>query len=145
MTLGISMVPVLELRAGIPFGLGAGLSPAAAFMAAVIGNMIPVPFIILLIRRIFSWLRNHTRMGPLIDKLEQKGHLNGRLVQKYRLFGLILLVAIPLPGTGAWTGALAAAMLKIRLKSAVPAIFLGVLLAGAIVLGISLGVIHLAF
>ena len=144
LTIAISAVPVLELRAGIPYGLGAGLSPATAYCAAVLGNMIPVPFIILLIRKIFDWLRGHTKMGPLSDRLEKKGHVNGRLVQKYRLPGLILLVAIPLPGTGAWTGALAAAMLDIRLKNAIPAILVGVLIAGAIVLGVSLGVIAIA-
>lgn len=143
LTAGISMVPVLELRGALPIGLSMGLSPLSAFLASVIGNMIPVPFIILLIRRIFDWLRQRPWWAPKIQWLETRGHLKGNFVKKYRLPGLIILVAIPLPGTGAWTGALAAALLDMRLKEAVPAILLGVVIAGLIVLGVSCGVITL--
>ena len=144
-TFFISMVPVIELRGAIPAGIAAGLSPAAAFVVSVPGNLVPVPFILLLIRRIFDWLRDTKTFGPLIEKLERRAHLKGRLVKKYRVPGLILLVGIPLPGTGAWTGALVAALLEIRLKSAVPAIFAGLLIAGAITLGVTMGVIHIVF
>lgn len=144
-TFFISMVPVIELRGAIPAGIAAGLSPAAAFVVSVLGNLVPVPFILLLIRRIFDWLRDTKTFGPLIEKLERRAHLKGRLVKKYRVPGLILLVGIPLPGTGAWTGALVAALLDIRLKSAVPAIFAGLLIAGAITLGVTMGVIHIVF
>ena len=142
-TFFISMVPVIELRGAIPAGIAAGLSPAAAFVVSVLGNLVPVPFILLLIRRIFDWLRDTKTFGPLIEKLERRAHLKGRLVKKYRVPGLILLVGIPLPGTGAWTGALVAALLDIRLKSAVPAIFAGLLIAGTITLGVTMGVIHI--
>ena len=144
-TFFISMVPVIELRGAIPAGIAAGLSPAAAFVVSVLGNLVPVPFILLLIRRIFDWLRDTKTFGPLIEKLERRAHLKGRLVKKYRVPGLILLVGIPLPGTGAWTGALVAALLEIRLKRAVPAIFAGLLIAGAITLGVTMGVIHIVF
>lgn len=144
-TFFISMVPVIELRGAIPAGIATGLSPAAAFVVSVLGNLVPVPFILLLIRRIFDWLRDTKTFGPLIEKLERRAHLKGRLVKKYRVPGLILLVGIPLPGTGAWTGALVAALLDIRLKSAVPAIFAGLLIAGAITLGVTMGVIHIVF
>lgn len=144
-TFFISMVPVIELRGAIPAGIAAGLSPAAAFVVSVLGNLVPVPFILLLIRRIFDWLRDTKTFGPLIEKLERRAHLKGRLVKKYRVPGLILLVGIPLPGTGAWTGALVAALLDIRLKSAVPAIFAGLLIAGTITLGVTMGVIHIVF
>lgn len=144
-TFFISMVPVIELRGAIPAGIAAGLSPAAAFVVSVLGNLVPVPFILLLIRRIFDWLRDTKTFGPLIEKLERRAHLKGRVVQKYRVPGLIILVGIPLPGTGAWTGALVAALLDIRLKSAVPAIFAGLLIAGAITLGVTMGVIHIVF
>lgn len=144
-TFFISMVPVIELRGAIPAGIAAGLSPAAAFVVSVLGNLVPVPFILLLIRRIFDWLRDTKTFGPLIEKLERRAHLKGRLVKKYRVPGLILLVGIPLPGTGAWTGALVAALLEIRLKSAVPAIFAGLLIAGTITLGVTMGVIHIVF
>ena len=138
-----AMVPVLELRGAIPVGVAAGLTPAEACAASVLGNMVPVPFILLLIRRIFDWLRRTKFFGPKIQRLEQRAHLKGRLVRKYRLLGLVILVAIPLPGTGAWTGALVAAVLDIRMRHAVPAIFLGVLIAGVIVTAVTVGVIHL--
>lgn len=137
------MMPVLELRGAIPVGLAADLPPAAVYLAAVAGNMIPVPFILLLVRKVFNWLRDTRFFGPKVQQLEARAHLKGRLVRKYRLAGLIILVAIPLPGTGAWTGALVAALLDIRLRHAVPAIFLGVLIAGGIMLAASLGLIYL--
>ena len=142
-TLAVSMVPVAELRFGIPYGVAAGLAPWEAFFAAVVGNMLPVPFIILLIRRVFDWLRAHRWWGGKIAWLERKAHVKGRLVRKYRLAGLCVLVAIPLPGTGAWTGALVAGMLGIRLRCALPAIFLGVLIAGTIVTVLTCGAVSI--
>ena len=132
LTFGTAMVPVLELRGAIPVGVAAGLSRAAC-LVSILGNMVPVPFILLLIRRIFDWLRGTRLFGPRIDWLERRAHLKGRVVQKYRLPGLIILVAIPLPGTGAWTGALVAALMEMRLKRALPAIYAGVLIAGLLV------------
>ena len=143
MTMAIAAIPVVELRGAIPAGTAAGLDPWLACAAAVIGNLLPVPFIVLLVRRVFDWLRRHPFFAPKIDALERTAHLKGRLVRKYRLLGLTLFVAIPLPGTGAWTGALVAAFLDIRLRHALPAIALGVLIAGSIVTLMTLGVIHL--
>ena len=109
-TMLASMIPVLELRGGIPFGVALGLPVWAAYLAAVIGNIIPVPFILVYIRRIFRWMRRKSvKLNALVDKLEKKAHLKGQKVTKYKYLGLLLFVAIPLPGTGAWTGALAAA------------------------------------
>ena len=88
-------------------------------------------------------LRKHAFFAPKIDALERRAHLKGRLVRKYRLLGLMLFVAIPLPGTGAWTGALIAAFLNIRLRHALPAITLGLLIAGSLVTLMTLGLIHL--
>ena len=105
--------------------------------------MVPVPFIMLLIRRIFDWLRGNAFFGPKIERLERRAHLKGRVVRKYRLVGLMILVAVPLPGTGAWTGALIAAFLNIRLRHALPAITLGLLIAGSLVTLMTLGLIHL--
>ena len=132
LTFFTAMVPVLELRGAIPVGVAAGLPPAAACAAAIAGNMVQVPFILLLIRRIFAWLRNTALLGTKIAALERRAHLKGRVVRKYRLPGLVILVAIPLPGTGAWTGALVAAFLDMPLRKALPSIFAGVLLAGCI-------------
>lgn len=137
----MSMAPIVELRGGIPLGVGLGLPLWQAYIAAVIGNLVPVPFIIIFIRRIFAWMRGHSRrLGELVDRLERKAHLKGELVTKYKYLGLMILVAIPLPGTGAWTGALAAAFLDMRLAKALPSIVLGVLIAGALVSALTFGV-----
>ena len=134
-TLLVSMVPIVELRGGIPFGVAAGLPVWQAYLAAVIGNILPAPFIIVYIRRIFQWLRRKMpRLNRVVDKLEQKAHLKGQKVSKYKYLGLWLFVAIPLPGTGAWTGSLAAAFLDMRLRKAFPAVVLGVITAGCIML-----------
>ena len=143
MTFGTAMIPVIELRGAIPVGIAAGLPPAVACVIAILGNLLPVPFIMLLTRRVFRWLRKTAFFGPRIDWLERRAHLKGRLVRKYRLPGLILLVAIPLPGTGAWTGALVASLLDIRLRTALPAILLGLVVAGGITTAVTMGVVHL--
>lgn len=137
-TMLVSMIPVVELRGGIPFGVSLGLPYWEAFLAAVIGNLLPVPFIILYIRRLFQWLRIHfPKLDGMVDALEKKAHLKGRKVRRYKYLGLVLFVGIPLPGTGAWTGALAAAFLDMRLREAIPSIVLGVLLAGCIMTGLT--------
>ena len=144
----IAMLPVVELRGAIPVGVGMlGRSALpSVFLAAVLGNMLPVPFIIVYIRRIFQWLRRRSRrLDGLVTRLEIKAHLKGRMVTRYKYLGLCILVAIPLPGTGAWTGALVAAFLDMRLRSAVPAIFLGVVIAGILVSLVTGGVIAAFF
>ncbi len=134
MTMLISMVPVLELRAGIPAGVIAGLDIKTAVIAAVIGNLIPIPFIILFIRRIFKWMKGKNEwLAGIATKFEAKAEKNKEKVLRYEFWGLMLFVAIPLPGTGAWTGALIAAMLDMQLKRAVPSIAVGVLIAAVIV------------
>ena len=143
MTFLIAMVPVIELRGAIPAGIAAGLPPAAACAAAVAGNLLPAPIIILLARYIANQLRHTRFLGPKIVWLERRAHLKGRLVRKYRLLGLVILVGIPLPGTGAWTGALVASALDIRMRHALPAIFLGLLIAAAATTALTLGLIHL--
>ena len=143
LTFGMSMVPVIELRGAIPAGIAAGLPPVVAFVTAVIGNLVPVPLIMLLIRRVFALLRRSPVLNEKIDRLEKRAHLKGRVVRKYRLPGLIILVGIPLPGTGAWTGALVAALLDIRLRDALPAILLGLVVAGGITTAVTMGLIHL--
>ncbi|MDO4315350.1 MAG: small multi-drug export protein [Oscillospiraceae bacterium] len=137
------MVPVVELRGAIPVGVAAGLPPAVACAAAVLGNLMPVPLIMLLARRVMDWLRGTAFFGPKINWLERRAHLKGRIVRKYRLMGLVILVAIPLPGTGAWTGALVASVLDIRMRNAVPAIFLGLVVAGVLITVLTMGVIRL--
>ena len=132
-TMLVSMVPVIELRGGVPFGAALGLPVWQALIAAVVGNMIPIPFIVVDIRRILKWMRRRIpRVGRLVDKLEKKAHLKGRTVSRYKYLGLFIFVAIPLPGTGGWTGALVAAFLDMPLRRAVPSILCGVIAAGLI-------------
>ena len=143
-TFFISMLPVVELRFGLPFGIAQGLEYPLALMASLLGNMAPVPFIIVYIKRIFAWMRMHMpRMNALLTKLENRAHLKGETVEKYGHWGLLLFVAIPLPGTGAWTGALIAALLNIRTAKAVPVILIGVCIAAAIMTLVTYGVIHI--
>ena len=134
----VSMIPIIELRGGIPFGVALGLPYPEAFLSAVIGNILPAPFIIVYIRRIFLLMRRYMpRLNSMVDKLERKAHLKGQKVSRYKYIGLWLFVAIPLPGTGAWTGSLAAAFLNMRLRKALPAVFLGVITAGLIMLSLT--------
>lgn len=142
-TFVMSMVPVVELRGAIPLGVAAGLPPAVAAVTAMIGNMVPVPLILLLLRKVFALLRRVSWLGPKIDALERRAHLKGRTVKKYRTLGLVLLVAVPLPGTGAWTGALVADVLDIRMKTALPAIAVGVVIAGCVITALTCGVVSL--
>lgn len=141
-TLIMGATPIVELRGAIPFGLALGLDPVSCYIAAVIGNCIPIPFIILFIEHVFLWMRKTSRkFGEIVDKLEKRAAEKSDVVQKYALWGLVILVAIPLPGTGAWTGSLVAALMNIPLRKSGPACVLGVLIAGVIVMAISTGVI----
>ena len=143
-TFFISMVPVIELRGGLPYGIGFGLDYPLALTAAILGNMLPVPFIIAYISRIFIWLRGkHKKLDDFVTKMERRAHFKGQKVEKYGPLMLLIFVGIPLPGTGAWTGALIAALLNMRMKQALPCIFLGVLMAAAIITALTFGVIHI--
>lgn len=143
-TFFISMAPIVELRGGLPYGIALGLDYPLALTMAIIGNMVPVPFIIFYIRKVFIWIRRHMQwMDDIITRIEKKAHLKGQTVQKYGALGLCILVAIPLPGTGAWTGALVAVLLDMRLKKALPSIFLGVCIAAAIMTAVTYGMIHI--
>ena len=116
MTFLISMVPVIELRGAIPIGVGAGLSPWVAIGVSIVGNLVPVPFIIIFIKKIFAWLRKISqKLDGLVTRLEKRAEKKSETVQKYAFWGLFILVAIPLPGTGAGPGALGAAMLEMPL------------------------------
>ena len=146
MTLIISMMPVIELRGAIPMATGAGLSPAIAIPVAIIGNLLPIPFIILFIKKIFAWMRKVSpTLNKVVDRMEAKADKNKDKIQRYAFWGLALFVAIPLPGTGAWTGALVAAMLDMPLKKAFPSIVIGVLGAGIIISFVSYGAAALIF
>lgn len=139
-TLLWAMVPVVELRGAIPIGTGMGLPFEIAIIVSVIGNLIPVPFIMLFIRQIFKWMRKVNKtFERIVRKMEEKANKHRDKVTKYGFWGLFILVAIPLPGTGAWTGALVAAVMELRFKTALPAIILGVLAAAVIVSFVTYG------
>jgi len=137
----ISMVPIIELRLAIPVAAAVGLSPFIAIPLAIIGNLIPVPFIILFIKKIFAWMRKISpKLNKVVDKMEAKAEKNKDKVLKYAFWGLTLFVAVPLPGTGAWTGALVAAMIDMPGKKAFPSVAIGVVIASLVVGAVSYGV-----
>ena len=143
LTMLISMIPVVELRGGVPAGVAMGLPIPLALLAGILGNMLPVPFVILFIRRIFKWIRTYIpKLGGMIDRLEARAYrkMNNEKLVRYQAWGLLAFVAIPLPGTGAWTGSLIAALMDLRLKNAVPVIFVGVVIAGLIMTALTYGV-----
>ena len=140
-TFFIAMVPVIELRGAIPWGVINGLTVWQAFALSVVGNLVPIPILILFTRKVFEWLRKLSKtLNKFVCKLEAKADEKKELVEKFEFWGLMILVAIPLPGTGAWTGALVAAMMDMRLKRAMPAIIVGVIVAGIIVSILTFGV-----
>lgn len=125
----ISMVPILELRGGLIAAALLKVNMVKAIGICIVGNIIPIPFILIFIKKIFALLKKTKRFRPLIEKLEKKSMSKSDKIKKYEFVGLLLFVGIPLPGTGAWTGSLIAALLGIKNKKAVPAIFLGLILA----------------
>ncbi len=142
LTMLISMVPVVELRGGVPAGVAMGLPIPSALAAGVLGNMIPVPLVILFSRQAFKWVRVHIpRLGGVVDRLEGRAYakMNNEHLLRWQAWGLLLFVAIPLPGTGAWTGSLIAALMNLRLKNAVPVIFIGTMIAGLIMTALTYG------
>lgn len=136
----VSMLPILELRGSL---LAAGflqMEFLSTYIIAVIGNMLPIPFIFLFIDKIFIWLKK-TNMKNLVEKIENKALSKSGQIKKYGKLGLFLFVAIPLPGTGAWTGSLIAILLRMKMKDCIPWIFLGVMTAGLIMSLLSFGII----
>ncbi len=137
----MAMVPVIELRGAIPYGAGlAGLPIWQAALIAVLGNLLPVPFLVVFTRDIFALMRKKSnKLNSIVERMERKADRNKDVVLRYEFWGLMILVAIPLPVTGAWTGALVAAMMDMQLKRAFPAIALGVVVAAFIVTWLTYG------
>lgn len=140
----ISMVPIIELRGAIPYAVGFGLPLVTSYIICIIGNMIPVPFIFFFARRILEWGADKKYIGRFFSFCLDKGHKGGEKLKskagKGLFVALLLFVGIPLPGTGAWTGTLAASILDMDFKKSVLAVMLGVLLAGVIMGLVSSGV-----
>lgn len=136
----ISMVPILELRGGLIAASLLGVNLITAIGFCIIGNLIPIPFILLFITPIFRWLKSTKLFKPLVEKIEKKSMSKSDKIKKYEFLGLLLFVGIPLPGTGAWTGSLIASLLDIKFKKAFPAIICGLLLATTIMSILSYGI-----
>lgn len=128
----ISLCPFLECRGGLIAASLMGVNFAIALPISIVGNLLPIPFILLFIEKIFDWLKN-TRLLKLINKLEAKAEKNAKKIFEHKTFGLLLFVGIPLPGTGAWTGALIAALFHFKFKDAMKSIIPGVFLAAIII------------
>ena len=137
----LSMVPVIELRGAIPLGAALGLPIYTNYLVSVLGNFLPVPFILLFIRRILEWMKTTRRLSKIALWLEGKAEKHSDKVTRYATFGLFLFVAIPLPGTGAWTGALIDALFRMRMKHTLLSILFGVMTAGLIMALASYGVV----
>ena len=137
----ISLIPTIELRGGIIAGYLLGLPWLRNLVVAVIANVIPVPFILFFIKKVLAFMRKHGILVKLVDWIEARGQSKSSEVTKYEVFGLMLFVAIPLPGTGAWTGSLVAALLEMDVKKAMLSVFAGVLIAGFIMTVLSYGLL----
>ena len=141
----VSMVPLIELRGGVPIAVGMGLPYLPALLICIVGNMLPVPIIYLFARKVLEWGRDKKYIGKFFTYCIEKGERGGEKLKakagKNGLFiALMLFVGIPLPGTGAWTGTLAASFLNMGFKETTKAVILGVILAGLIMLVVSTGV-----
>lgn len=138
----LSLMPVIELRGGILAAKLLRLQLVPAFFICLVGTLLPTPFILLFINKIFDWARN-TRFVKLVNRLEQKGRSKFDRINRYETLGLMIFVAVPLPGTGAWTGSLAAALMKMDFKSAMLSVACGSLIADVIMCLLSYGVLGL--
>lgn len=125
----ISMLPILELRGGLLAASLLKISPVQAIPVCIIGNIIPIPFILLFIKQIFKWMKGIKIFRPFIVKLEERAMGRSDQIRKYEFWGLVAFVGIPLPGTGAWTGALIASLLGVDIKKSSAAILVGIALA----------------
>lgn len=137
----ISMIPILELRGGLLAASLLKISAAKAIPICIIGNIIPIPFILLFIRQIFKWMKKIKLFRGLIEKLENRAMGKSDKIRRYEFWGLLFFVGIPLPGTGAWTGSLIASLLEIDIKKSSLAILCGIVLATVIMYVVSYGIV----
>jgi uncharacterized membrane protein len=138
----VSLLPVVELRGAVVLGYTLDLPPLVTYAISVVGNILPIPFVLMFVRRLFEWLQTKDNLiARLIRRRIEISVDKSRRLKGSVLVALAIFVAIPLPGTGAWTGAIIAAFLELRVRHAVPAIFIGVLIAGAIMISLSYGLL----
>lgn len=138
-TILLSVLPIIELRGAIPVGVAMGLKLSHAFWLAYFGSLLPVPFLLLLTRPIFKFLARSRTGAKIVEAMSLRSIAHSTRVKKYGFWGLIIFVAIPLPGTGVWSGCLASVLLDIRFKEAFPAIAIGNMIAGIAITSITYG------
>lgn len=142
----ISLFPILELRGGILASSLLDVTMWKGILISAVGNVLPIPFILFFIKKIFTAMKKTKLLRPLVEKMENKAMKKRDQIEKYEFWGLVLFVGIPLPGTGAWTGSLIAALLGMKFKKAFPAVIIGICMATVIMWFISyvlLGGVHL--
>lgn len=133
-------LPIIEVRGAIPFGISLGLSPLESLILSLIGSIVPVPIILFTIRPIFNYLKSTKTFKKVVHRLTDKSLSKSSKVQKYGAWGLLVFAAIPLPGTGVWSGSFIASLLNMRFKWAFPAIFVGNIIAGIFITILTYGV-----
>lgn len=141
----ISLFPILELRGGMIAAKLLDVELWKAFIICYIGNILPIPFILLFIRRIFAFLKRFKTAGKMVEKLEKRSMEKSEKMKKRSNWGLLTFVAVPLPGTGGWTGALVAALMNMSIRSSFPIIAVGVLIANLIMTAFSYGLLGALF
>ena len=139
----ISLMPILELRGGLLAASLLGLKPLPSYIITMIGNLIPVPFILWFIDKLLECMRKSKHLSGFANWLDKKVEKNKKIIEKYGFFGLVLFVGIPLPGTGAWTGSLIASVLEMDRRKSFIAIIIGVVMASIIMMVISFGLLKL--
>ena len=137
----ISLMPILELRGGLIAAALLGLKPLESYIITIIGNIIPVPFILWFINRIIEWMRKGKKLSKVANWLDKKVEKHKNQIEKFGFWGLVLFVGIPLPGTGAWTGCLIAAVLEMDRKKCFIAAMIGIFMASIIMMLISFGLL----
>ena len=137
----ISMIPILELRGGLLAASLLKISAAKALPICIVGNIIPIPFILLFIRQIFKLMKKTKIFHGLIERLEKRAMGKSDQIKRYEFLGLLLFVGVPLPGTGAWTGSLIASLLEVDIKKSSVAIFCGLIMATVIMYVVSYGIV----
>ncbi len=138
----ISLLPILELRGGLLAAGALNVNPITAYIIAILGNLLPIPFILMFLTPIFNWMKQTKKLKKIVDKLEEKAMKNKEKFEKGEFIALILFVGVPLPGTGAWTGALIASVLGMNKKKSMVAIAIGVVMASIIMMILSYGVLN---
>ncbi len=141
----LSAFPIMEVRGGMIVARLLGMAPGKALLLGIIGNLIPIPFLIFLLKPVFNWMRKWKKFAKLVESLEKKAYKKKEKIEKYQFWGILLLVAIPLPGTGAWTGCLVASVFDVDKKISILACSLGVLSASLIMWIISYGFLGMIF